>query len=55
MVVKVTPQVTQCSRTPVNFDALPGIGVRIGTESVSDTYLPALVAQAAGRACGGRQ
>jgi hypothetical protein len=55
LVVKVTPQVTQCSRTPVNFDALPGVGVRIGTESVSDTYLPALVAQAAGRACGGRQ
>jgi hypothetical protein len=27
--------------------------VKIGTEAVSDTYLPALVAQAAGRACGG--
>ena len=39
---------TQCTRPPVNFDALPGVGVRIGDEGVSDTYLPG-----AGRA-GGR-
>jgi hypothetical protein len=51
-VVKVTPEVVRCSRTPVNFDALPGVSVKIGSEAVSDTYLPALVAQAAGRACG---
>jgi hypothetical protein len=51
LVVRVTPQVTRCSRTPINFDALPGIGVSIGSEQVQDSYLPALVAQSAGRAC----
>jgi hypothetical protein len=53
--IRVTPQVTRCSRTPINFDALPGIGVSIGSEQVQDSYLPALVAQSAGRACAARR
>jgi hypothetical protein len=53
--IKVTPVVTRCPRGPINFDALPGMGVLIGTEQMQDSYLPALVAQAAGRACATRR
>ena len=49
--VRVTPEVARCSRSPVNFDALQGFSVSIGAETVRDSYLPALVAQAVGRAC----
>jgi hypothetical protein len=54
LVIKVTPIVTSCPRTPIDLDALQGLGISIGTQQFSDSYLPALVAQAAGRACGRR-
>lgn len=53
-VVKVTPRVATCSRTPLDLDALQNLGVSIGSQQVVDAYLPVLVAQAAGRACGPR-
>lgn len=55
LAIKVTPSVVRCPRGTINFDALQGIGVTIGTEQLSDSYLPALVAQAFGRACGQRR
>jgi hypothetical protein len=54
-VVKVVPRVTTCPRTPLDLDALQNVGVSIGAQQVADAYLPALVAQAAGRACGRRR
>jgi hypothetical protein len=51
-VVKVTPRVTSCAGTPLDLDAVQNLGVSIGSQQVTDSYLPALVAQAAGRACG---
>jgi hypothetical protein len=54
LVVKVTPTVTSCPRTPIDLDALQGLGISVGTQQFSDPYLAVLVAQAAGRACGRR-
>lgn len=54
LVIEVTPTVTRCSRTPLDIDALQGVGISVGTQQFSDSYLPALIAQAAGRACGRR-
>jgi hypothetical protein len=55
LVIKVTPTVKGCPRTHLDFDALQGFGVSVGQQQFSDPYLPALVAQAAGLACGGRR
>jgi hypothetical protein len=53
-IVKVTPRVASCSRAPLDLDALQNLGVSIGSQQTGDSYLPVLVAQAAGRACGPR-
>jgi hypothetical protein len=55
LVIKVTPIVSSCPRSPLDLDALPGFGISVGQQQFSDPYLPALVAQAAGLACGGRR
>ena len=54
LTVKITPTVSSCPRTPLDLDALQNMGIEVGTQQFSDVYLPALVAQAAGRACGRR-
>jgi hypothetical protein len=54
LIVKVSPVVKSCPRTPLDLDALQNVGISVGQQQFSDPYLPALVAQAAGRACGGR-
>jgi hypothetical protein len=55
LIVKITPVVNGCSRTPLDIDALQNLGISVGQQQFSDAYLPALVAQATGRACGRRR
>jgi hypothetical protein len=54
LIVKITPTVSSCPRTPLDLDALQNMTISVGAQQISDVYLPALVAQAAGRACGRR-
>lgn len=55
MNIKITPTVSSCPRQPLDLDALQGLGISVGQQQFSDPYLPVLVAQAAGLACGGRR